>query len=88
MTSTKTHNYIQLNNTKAREAMLRFMLSLKLIDVWRAQNADMNKYTWYQSNPIKMARLDYFLISSNIYNRAGVAKHYPWIQGQIMQWFH
>lgn len=57
--------------------MLRLMSSLKLTNIWRAQNADMKKYTWYQRNPIKMARLDYFLISSDIYNRAGIANILP-----------
>ena len=42
--------------------------SLDLIDIWRARNPEVNKYTWVSGKrPLKLARLDFFLATSDIY---------------------
>ena len=37
-----------------------------LCDVYRSLHPDTKRYTWRRKNPIKQARLDFFLASSNI----------------------
>lgn len=39
-----------------------------LVGCWREENIEINKYTWLKKNPIKKARLYFFLISSTLYN--------------------
>ena len=36
------------------------------IDPWRARYDTLRRYTWFKTNPVKKARLDYFLISSEL----------------------
>ena len=37
------------------------MIKNSLIDVWLEMNMEKREYTWFRRNPIKKARLDYFL---------------------------
>ena len=37
-----------------------------MIDIYRFIYPDSKRYTWRKKNPIKQARLDYFLISSSM----------------------
>ena len=60
-------NYLNLNNPKARDTVLEMMLEFELIDCWREEHIEEIKYTWLKKNPIKQARLDFFLISSLLY---------------------
>ena len=62
-----TKNYININNPKAREKVLDICEEFNLIDVWRESYPEEKKYTWRTSNGNKQARLDFFLISENIY---------------------
>ena len=40
-----------------------------LIDIWRVQHPNTNKYTWHSNTkPVIFSRLDYFLISNNLVN--------------------
>jgi len=39
---------------------------LNVVDVYRQYNPKICKYTWRRPNPIKQARLDYFLLSENL----------------------
>ena len=42
--------------------------SLDLIDIWRARTPEVKKYTWVSGKrPLKMARLDFFLATPDIY---------------------
>lgn len=59
-------NYVRLNNPKAREKVLNLKNDMDLIDIWRIQNPDKKKYTWRQHDANKQARLDFFLISSEL----------------------
>jgi len=60
-----TYNYKHINNPKARDQVLSIMEERVLTDVWRVFHND-QQYTWHLKNPIKMARLDFFLASEDI----------------------
>lgn len=60
-----TYNYSSINNPKARGKLLEIRHNLNLVDPFRQLFPDKKRYTWRKSNPIKQARLDYFLISEN-----------------------
>ena len=59
-----TVNYKSKNNPKSQEQILNMKESLDLIDVWRAFNPDVKRFTWRGPN-YKQSRLDYFLISAD-----------------------
>ena len=63
-----TYNYVRKNNPKAKDEIQRGMEFLELSDVWRNINQDSFKFTWGTQNPVKKARLDYFLTSQAIAN--------------------
>ena len=42
------------------------MGKLELVDIWRLQNPALKTFTWKSSNPFKMRRLDFFLISDDM----------------------
>ena len=63
-----THGYVRENNSRARKEVQSMINTLELVDIWRANNPHNRKYAWVSSKrPIKMARLDFFLVSSNIH---------------------
>ena len=58
-------NYLHKNNEKSHKQIQLMIEQLDLIDTYREWNPHMKRYTW--SGPRqKQARLDYFLISSNL----------------------
>ena len=59
-------NYSNVNNPKARLATLNIMEENNLIDTYRYFYPNRKRYTWRRHNPLKQARLDYFLISSSL----------------------
>ena len=63
-----TYAYIRENNINAKNEVMKMIQSLDLIDIWRARNPDVKKYTWVSGKrPLKMARLDFFLATPDIY---------------------
>ena len=63
-----THGYVRENNAKASNEVLGMMKNLDLIDTWQAQNPAAKKFTWASGKrTIKMARLDFFLVSPGIH---------------------
>ena len=58
-----TKYYIRENNRRAREKVLGIKEHYELEDPWRIVYPQKRQFTWCQKNPLKMARLDYFLIS-------------------------
>ena len=72
-----TYNYVNINNPKAKEAVLNMKEELGLSDPWRVLNPDTKRYTWRKSNPVKQARLDFFLISSELLNFIDLAEVMP-----------
>ena len=61
-----TYNYRHLNNPNSRKAVLKIMKDNDLSDLYRYFHPETKRYTWRRKNPIKQARLDMFLASSNI----------------------
>ena len=59
-------NYTNLNNPQARKSVLDLMHDKHLIDAYRLHNPQKTRYTWRRKNPLKQARLDYFLISDTL----------------------
>ncbi len=64
--SLDTFNYQHINNPNARKQVIEMIGDLDLVDVWRDHNPDVQSYTWRRPNPIRQARLDFFLVSQNL----------------------
>ena len=63
-----THGYIHVNNPKSKAYVQHMMEELELIDTWRSENENIKKYTWFSGKrPLKMARLDFFLVTPDIH---------------------
>ena len=54
---------MNINNPRARSKVLDIVKNLKLSDAFRLIHPTTKRYTWRRCNPVKQARLDYFLIS-------------------------
>ena len=67
-------NYKNLNNPKSRMEVLKMIEILNLKDIFRENNPNLKRFTWRKKNPIKQARLDYFLISESLLNLAPYVK--------------
>ena len=55
-----TYNYTNVNNPSARKTLLQMMATFNLTDVFRHLH-DERRYTWRRKNPVRQARLDYFI---------------------------
>ena len=64
-----SYNYRHINNPQSRNCLIDTMNSLGLKDAFRFINNDARCYTWHKKNPVKRARLDYFIISENFTDR-------------------
>ena len=64
-----SYNYTTINNPKSREYVFKLKNDFNLVDPWRIYNPDIKKFTWHRRNPIKMSRLDFFLISEELLSR-------------------
>ena len=63
-----TENYKSINNPNARSEVLQFIEGMDYIDAWRIMNEEKRGFTWKRLNPEKkQARLDYFLISPDMF---------------------
>ena len=70
-----THNYVSEKNKNSRKVVTETMCILDLVDTWRSSNPVSKKYTWVSgTKPAKMARLDFFLVSTDIH--AKTLKHF------------
>ncbi|ESO98102.1 hypothetical protein LOTGIDRAFT_143124 [Lottia gigantea] len=61
-----TENYRNINNPKARQFLIQQISSNHLHDIFRTCHPNLRKYTWKRKNPLKLARLDYILVSENL----------------------
>ena len=59
-------NYKFVNNKKAREKVLEIKSTYNLIDPYREFYPTTKRFSWRKNRPLKMARLDFFLISENL----------------------
>jgi len=63
---TDTKNYLHVNNPNARNVVTQTMIENDLCDPWRIQHPDMIGFTWKKKNPLKQARLDFFLATEDM----------------------
>ena len=61
-------NYHKINNPNSRQSVLEIMNANNLIDIFRLCHPNDKRYTWRRKNPIKQARLGYFLISNSMFD--------------------
>ena len=57
-----------MNNPKARDRVLKFIDEKNAIDIFRENNPELKRYTWRKRNPLKQARLYFFLLLKILYN--------------------
>lgn len=57
-------HYININNPKARDEVLKLINDNKLVDIYRYIHPNTRRYTWRRRNPLRQARLDFFLSSN------------------------
>ena len=67
-------NYKNINNPKSRELLLDYMETNDIIDPFRDSNPQLKRYTWRRRNPLKQARLDFFLTSESMSQYIKVSK--------------
>ena len=61
-----TTNYKNVNNPKAKKVLQDLMQEYNLSDMYREIHPETKRFTWRRKNPVKQARLDLFIASSNI----------------------
>lgn len=66
--SIDTQNYLNVNNPQARTKVIDIISECGLVDCWRELNAEKLAYTWTRPNSNKRARLDFFLISEELFS--------------------
>ena len=60
----ESSNYVSINNPRSREFLLDTINLHNLKDAFRHFHPNMRRYTSRRKNPIKQARLDYFIVSN------------------------
>jgi hypothetical protein len=68
-------NYKNHNNPKATAEVLKLTNILNLKDIFRDNHPDLKRYTWRRKNPVKQARLDFFLISESLQHMVPSINH-------------
>ena len=58
-----TCNYTNINNPNAKEKVLHLKEEMNLMDPFRGLYEISKQYRWRKRNPLKQARLDFFLVS-------------------------
>ena len=61
-----TYNYVNISNPKAKDYVLSTKEDFNLVDPFRELHNQTIRYTWPKINPVKQARLDFFLISDSL----------------------
>ena len=65
-----TYNYVSRDRrTRSRELVRNKCTDLNLHDVWRLMNGERRQFTWRKGNPVKCARLDFFLVTESILSK-------------------
>ena len=59
---------IHNRNQNSREKIEEMLETFELLDPWRTCFSNGRNYTWRQSSPIKQSRLDYFLVSEDLFS--------------------
>ena len=84
-----THNYVCENNKNSRKAVTEIMCILDLVDTERSSNPVSKKCTWVSgAKPTKMARLDFFLGSTDIHTKTTKKFYGFWVQNRsFIHWY-
>ena len=61
-----TKNYLNINNPKTRDFILENGEKFGFKDPFREFYPKLKRYTWTKKNPVKQAKLDYFLVSEEL----------------------
>ena len=59
-----THNYVNINNPRAKSKLQDINDELSLVDPYKEKYNELKRFRWRKTNPIKQARLDFFLITA------------------------
>ena len=62
-----TKDNVNINNPNVRDHVVEIIIDLNLVDVWRELNLEARQYTLRRKNTNKQTRLDFFLISENLF---------------------
>ena len=54
-------NYVSINNPNAHHTLIETLNTYNLKDAFRYFNPDTSRFIWHRRNPIKQARLDYYM---------------------------
>ena len=65
---------IRYRETAAWKTLSDVILSYDLVDIWRVLNPGKKRFTWRRCQPMQQSRIDYFLLSSMLYNTQKVVK--------------
>ena len=60
------YKYKNINNPKARNTVLSLIELHSLLNVYRQYHPQTKCYSWHKRNLIKQARLEFFLVTSNM----------------------
>ena len=72
--------YQRENNTKAKNKVLKMQAALELENIWRINNSNLRKYTWFSSKQHRqMTRLGFFLTTPDIHSQLKT-QYTPWLQ--------
>ena len=55
--------------SRSRNVVTKNCLDLNIHDAWRVMNGHRKQFSWRRANPVKCARLDFFLVSDSILNK-------------------
>ena len=72
-----SYNYVNINNPQSRLHLLETMQIYNLKDVYRILNPNLRRYTWRRKNPVKQARLDYFICPESLLELINDCKIHP-----------
>ena len=66
--SIDTFNILHDRNPNSRKKIEEIIETFDLIDPWRTCYPEDKKFTWRQPSPIKQSRIDYFLVSDDLFS--------------------
>ena len=75
--SDDTYKVIHDRNQNARKKIEELKETFKLLDPWRTCYPVDTKFTWRLTSPIKQSRIDYFLVSEDIFSLMEYTKIIP-----------
>ena len=72
-----TYNVLHDRNQNARSKIDEIKDKFELLDPWRTCYPNDRRFTWRQSSPIKQSRIDYFLVSEDLFSLMELTKIIP-----------